>query len=133
MDPNEASNLGLETRAAYFQVIDGKTNMAPPAAAALWRKMESVELNNGDSVGVCIPFELPDIGDSLAVEQYLEIQRLIDRQEPAPRFSEKSVDNWVGVFVAEALKLDIAVGTPAPSEQELRTRIATEYARSSHI
>jgi RecA-family ATPase len=61
MSPKDAENLGFDDfeRLSYFRVDRGKANSVAPASSATWRKFESVELANGDNVGVVTPWELP--------------------------------------------------------------------------
>jgi RecA-family ATPase len=61
MSHSEAENLGFDDfeRLSYFRVDRGKANTVAPARAATWRKFESVELANGDDVGVITPWEMP--------------------------------------------------------------------------
>jgi hypothetical protein len=53
-------------RRLYFRVDRGKANMAPPTAAR-WHKFESIELPNGDSVGVVTAWQHPDQGGAAEV------------------------------------------------------------------
>ena len=54
LGPKEAKKLGISEaqRKWYVRVDDAKSNLAPPAAAAKWFKRVSIELPNGDKVGV---------------------------------------------------------------------------------
>jgi hypothetical protein len=59
---DDALKLGipLDDAKGLFRVDDGKANLAPPASAAVYRKMIGVKIENGEWIGVCVPFELPD-------------------------------------------------------------------------
>ena len=59
----DALKLGVsETEAlGIFRVDDGKANMAPPAAKAVYRRMVGVKLPNGEYVGVAEQFSMPDL------------------------------------------------------------------------
>jgi len=61
MSHNDAENLGFDDfeRLSYFRVDRGKANSVAPASSATWRKFESVDLANGDNVGVVTPWDLP--------------------------------------------------------------------------
>jgi RecA-family ATPase len=61
MSQNDGENLGLDEfeRLSYFRVDRGKANAVAPASVATWRKFESVELANGDDVGVVTPWNMP--------------------------------------------------------------------------
>lgn len=58
----DAEKLGVPPQDAkgIFRVDDGKANLAPPAESAVYRQMIGVKLDNGEWVGVTVPFELPD-------------------------------------------------------------------------
>lgn len=56
----------------YFRSFNGKRNFAPPADQSDWFKLESVELRNGDNVGVVTPWQYPATWSDLSPE-------LIDR------------------------------------------------------
>ncbi len=47
MTDNEAARAGVENRRAYLRVQNGKANLAPPAGAAEWYRLESFDLGNG--------------------------------------------------------------------------------------
>jgi hypothetical protein len=95
---NELESLGI------FRVDDGKSNLAPPAAKALYRRMHGVELPNGEYVGVCIPFKMPDLFDGVSARDAQEVQRLIgaaaSREEPY-RLDARA-KHWAGNAVARA-------------------------------
>lgn len=60
--PESAAGLGISATDAVglFRVDDGKANMAPPALNAVYRRMQGVQIANGEWIGVAVPFELPD-------------------------------------------------------------------------
>jgi hypothetical protein len=66
MSKDEAARAGVENWRAYFRIQNGKANLAPPADAADWYRLESVDLGNGggdkpgDSVGVVTRWTWPD-------------------------------------------------------------------------
>lgn len=100
---NEQESLGI------FRVDDGKANLAPPAAKAVYRRMHGVELPNGEYVGVCIPFKMPDLFDGVSAKDAQGVQRLIgqaaERQEPY-RLDARA-NHWAGKCVAVQLDLDM--------------------------
>lgn len=59
---DDAIKLGIPIDEAkgIFRVDDGKANLAPPATASVYRRMVGVKIGNGEWVGVCTPFTLPD-------------------------------------------------------------------------
>ncbi|MGR3493110.1 MAG: AAA family ATPase [Shimia sp.] len=89
--------------ATYFSITRDKSNLAP-AGKREWRRMASVELPNGDSVGVAEAWAWPDLFDGITTADLLEVQKRIDGQQL--RYSEQSGDRWAGHVVAEVLGLD---------------------------
>jgi RecA-family ATPase len=100
---NEQESLGI------FRVDGGKANLAPPAAKAVYRRMHGVELPNGEYVGVCVPFKMPDLFDGVSAKDAQAVQRLIgqaaDRQEPY-RLDARA-NHWAGKCVVVQLDLDM--------------------------
>jgi hypothetical protein len=110
MGVDDAAKLGLESQFGYFRVVDGKSNMAPPAEKAAWCQIVDVPLENGDHVGVCTPWELPKPSSMASNEQTNAILLAISECNKPPHSSEKSIDGWVGNIVARKLNLGIGVG-----------------------
>lgn len=94
----------------YFSVDRDKANLAP-AGKRVWRRMVSVNLPNGDSVGVTEAWEWPDDFDGVKVKDLLAVQKAIqaawDNDQP-PRASNQAKTDWAGLIVAETLGLDAA-------------------------
>jgi len=61
MSEDEAAraDVEIEKRKFYFRVTNEKANLAPPPNRADWYRMESVELANGEKVGVARQFMWP--------------------------------------------------------------------------
>ena len=87
----------------YFSIDRDKPNLAP-AGKREWRRMASVHLANGDSVGVAEVWEWPDTFDGVSVDDLLSVQRALDGK--GRRYSDQAGDDWAGVTVAETLGLD---------------------------
>ena len=100
---SEQESLGI------FRVDDGKSNLAPPAAHAVYRRMVGVPLPNGEYVGVATAFAMPDLFDGISSKDALAVQRLVGEAEQAdePYRSDVRAKNWIGVAVAKTLKLDL--------------------------
>ena len=99
----EAESLGI------MRVTDGKANLAPPAAKAVYRRMIGVQLPNGEYVGVATEFKLPDLFDGVAARDAMAVQRLVGSAAESGnpyRYSIQS-KHWVGVAVGEILNLDL--------------------------
>jgi len=92
-----------------FRVDDGKANLAPPAAKALYRRMHGVELPNGEYVGVCVPFKMPDLFDGVSARNAMEVQRLIGAaaERGEPMRADARAKSWAGNAVAVVLDLDL--------------------------
>ena len=107
MTAEEGRNAGLEEDEfwAYFREADSKDNLAPPAADSNWRRLVSVDLGNGDSVGVIEGWSWPDPFSDVRVADLRAVQRAV--YAGVWRESPRSND-WVGLAVADALDLDVA-------------------------
>jgi hypothetical protein len=111
MSADDAAKLGIdETEArSIMRVDDGKANLAPPAAAAVYRKMEGVKIDNGEWIGVCVPYTLPDAFDGVSAKDAKAVQRLVaDAHSDGDPLRESSQSpRWVGVPAADLLGIDI--------------------------
>jgi AAA domain-containing protein len=90
--------------ATYFAVTRDKANLAP-VGKRVWRRMASVQLANGDSVGVVEIWEWPDAFEGMASKDLLSVQYAMDGKRL--RYSDKSGDLWAGLVVADVLGLDV--------------------------
>lgn len=103
----EAIGMTPEDAKGVFRIDDGKQNLAPPAEKATYRKIISVKLANGESVGVVTPFDLPDEWAGMTEAVVNEILARIDRGLPdAPGeefYSMRPQDKgrWVGKVICE--------------------------------
>jgi hypothetical protein len=109
--PDDAIALGVDEHEALgiFRVDDGKANLAPPSDKAVYRRMQSVEIANGEHIGVATEFKLPDLFDGVTTKNLYNVQRTIGKAEEADHAyrANAQADNWVGKAVAEELKLDL--------------------------
>ncbi len=126
MTKEEAERAGVtDDRRRYFRVIADKLNMAPPAEASDWYRLESVYLPNGpdgalgDSVGVCMPWKWPDAFAGLTAASLLAVQRHIDGK---PWRRDPRAENWIGTAIAEVLQFDL---NKPPERAKVRTILAT--------
>lgn len=91
-----------------FGIDRDKANLAP-AGARQWVRMVSVDLGQGDTVGVPEVWEWPDAFAGIKPKDLLNVQNEIERRCLAnrhPRSSDKAGGDWVGHIVAEFLSLD---------------------------
>jgi RecA-family ATPase len=122
MSADDAARLGIDENDArsIFRVDDGKANLAPPASAAVYRKMHGVKIDNGEWIGVTIEFKLPDAFDGVSGKDARRIQQIVSEAhlngEPLKESSQSP--NWVGVAVADMLNIDI-------TEKKGRAKVGT--------
>ncbi|EYD77113.1 hypothetical protein Rumeso_01372 [Rubellimicrobium mesophilum DSM 19309] len=105
MTEKERAEAGVtDDPATYFSVLRDKTNQAPPGKR-VWRRIASVDLGNGDMVGVGVVerWTWPDTFEGMGVQDLLAVQRALDGK--GARYSDKTED-WAGHIVAETLGLD---------------------------
>lgn len=97
----------LDDPATYFAITRDKANLAP-VGDRVWRRMASVELANGDSVGVAEVWTWPDTFDGMSSDDLLKVQNALDgRDALSCRYSDQAGDDWAGVAVADVLGLDV--------------------------
>jgi len=102
-DEREQAGIQPDDLTTYFTVTRDKSNLAP-VGKRTWRRMVSVELANGESVGVAEVWEWPDTFDGFTSKDLLAVQHAIEGK--LPRYSDQSGKDWAGVIVAEVLGLD---------------------------
>jgi len=109
--PDDAIALGVDEHEALgiFRVDDGKANLAPPSDRAVYRRMQSVEIANGEHIGVATEFKLPDLFDGVTADNARNVQKLVNEAEAnqTPYRENVQAANYVGHAVAEELKLDM--------------------------
>lgn len=109
MTDEEAEKARVMNRRLHFRYFDGKANLAPPADNSTWLRLASVDLGNAradrpaDSVGVVTSWRWPDPFEGVTTKDLKAVQILVSKG----RYRENSqAKDWVGLAVAEALKLD---------------------------
>ena len=80
----DAEKLGIAVKDAIgiFRVDDGKANLAPPASASVFRRMEGVQIANGEWVGVATAFALPDEWGGMNDAAVNDMLRIMDMGIP---------------------------------------------------
>lgn len=103
LDAAMAMGINAKDAAGLFRVDDGKANLAPPATKAVYRRMEGVQIGNGEWVGVAAPYKLPDEWEGMDDNTVNEMLCIIDRGIPHESGSEEyysirpqDKDRWVG-------------------------------------
>ena len=109
--PEDAMALGVDEHEALgiFRVDDGKANLAPPSDKAVYRRMQGVEIANGEHIGVATEFKLPDLFDGVTADNARNVQKLVQEAEAnqTPYKANVQAKQYVGHAVAEELKLDM--------------------------
>jgi hypothetical protein len=77
MTESEATKVGIEKRRSIFRVENGKANLIAPADKADWYQLVSVDLGNGDNVGVVTTWKWPDAFDGVEVSHLRAVQTAI--------------------------------------------------------
>jgi hypothetical protein len=118
----EAENAGLDQKEAlrFFRVDNGKASMAPPPDRADWYRLASVELGNGDNVGVATTWSWPNPFEGVSVQDLRAAQRAV--ADGGPWRANPQADMWVGKPIAKALGIDI---TDKAGRTKVRALLAT--------
>ena len=92
---NEIDAMGL------FRVDEGKGNLRP-LESAVYRRMKSVKLDNGESIGVAIAYSLPDLWDGMTTRVVNAMLTEIDKGIEGERYSSRPQDKarWVGSVIS---------------------------------
>lgn len=121
--------------ASYFNISNGKLNLAPRDGKATWRHIVGVPLRNGsfpfdplgDFVGVVEPWSWPDPFAEVSLDDAKEVQRRIAKGEW--REDQRST-TWAGIVVAEVLGLDLSdKAASAAVRNLLKGWVSTEALR----
>lgn len=117
MGQEEADACGIvgAERKFYFNMIDGKTNRAPPPTKADWFKLVGQGLGNADvgcpgpedNVATITAFSPPSIWGGLKPRQLRFIQERIKEAGPAMCRGSSLSPKWVGFVIADLLDLDL--------------------------
>lgn len=134
MTDAERENAGLmNDEATYFSVTRDKANLAP-SGKRVWRKMASVDLGQGDSVGVTEVWQWPDAFDGVTADDAKRIQSAIFALgHDLPRENIQAA-NWVGKIVASVLDMDLSdKAEKAKVKTMIRHWIDTDVLCVEHI
>ncbi|WP_188656617.1 AAA family ATPase [Sphingomonas metalli] len=104
MTEDEAKTLCVDEqeRRFFFRVDNDKANLAPPQAGD-WYRMNNVDLENGDSVGVACAWSPPDLFEGMTSRHLYSVQKAISEGDWRENSQSKE---WVGHPVAAALMLN---------------------------
>lgn len=101
-DEAETAGIPADQVGFYFRAGSEKANLAPMEKAE-WYRMNNVDLENGDKVGVASPWDWPDLFAGVTVSKTKEVQRLVDAGDF--RVDPRS-PAWVGTIIATVLAMD---------------------------
>ena len=115
MTQTEAENAGLQSPQGYIRAEDMKTNYVQ-AEKGDWYHLQSFELENGDWVGVPVPWKYPDALDDFDGSQAKEIILAIQAAQPV-RKDPQTHGEWAGTFIGEVMGWDVPDGRTKPKER----------------
>ena len=136
--PEDAMALGVDEHEALgiFRVDDGKANLAPPSDKATYRRMQSVEIANGEHIGVATEFKLPDLFDGVTAENARNVQAKVNEAEAnqTPYKANVQAKQFVGHAVAEELNLDMEkAGDKAKVKAIVKTWLQTKVLKTEEM
>lgn len=103
MSKQEATQVGVEHHRQCFRVGSDKANLAP-IQNQHWHHIRSVDLGNGDCVGVVEPFIKPDPMEDITPE--VKKQALARIGQGDCRYNPQAKE-WAGNLLAEILNVDV--------------------------
>jgi hypothetical protein len=106
MSRNEAEQVRIEQdeRFRYFRIDSGKQNLAPPEKAK-WRRLQSIDLPNGDNVQVVEFWQFPEVVNSVTQEE-MEFIRATAQEGMYNRWNSRA-KFWIGRALADHLGMDV--------------------------
>lgn len=106
---SEAFDIDPSRRGWYIRVDDAKGNMSAPSSDAVWCERHTVELAQGDYVGVLAPWSPPDPFEGLGVDGARRALTLIsnglDDGQRYTATAKAGTDRWAG-----SVLLDMGLG-----------------------
>lgn len=103
-EEGEAAGIEADQVGFHFRTQNDKANLSPPEAAD-WHRMNNVDLDNGDKVGVACPFTWPDAFGGISKYKTQEVQRAVS--EGKWREDIRAGEKWVGNIIAHVLGMDL--------------------------
>ena len=109
MSDKDAQLAGIQDheRPLHFRVDNGKRNMVPPSQKAVWRRLVSVPLGNGDYVQAVEAWEMPGIFADVTERHLSEVQRRLGTEA---RPYDKQAADWVGHLIGEVTGIELDDG-----------------------
>lgn len=107
MSKDEAGKFGITEHWRYVQIADEESNLAPPTSdAAIWYEKQSIEIPNGQNVGVIVPWTPPDAFEDVTPQDARAVQAALQSGSEL-RAKHPANKKWVGKLVARTLGLDL--------------------------
>lgn len=107
-EEGERAGIAPDKRGFYFRIENDKANLSPPEAAD-WHRMNNVDLDNGDSVGVACPWRWPDSFDGVTTWHLKQVQQRVAEGEF--RADIRSKDKWVGMLIGDVCNINLGSGS----------------------
>jgi hypothetical protein len=105
MTKKEAEAVGEKSNREFFNAVDDKNNLAPPATEADWFRLVSVPLANGDNVGVVERWSWPDPFGGVTDADLRAVQEAVDGKNLRENVQ---ANDWIGKSVAKVMHLDLS-------------------------
>jgi hypothetical protein len=110
------ANVAVEDRFDYFRIGNGKSNLTKRSGRSEWRRMVSVNLDNGrhdwepgDSVGVVTEWKWPSPASAIEAVKPDDFDKIAGVIAEGSCRANVQAKEWVGKVVAELLGLDLAI------------------------
>ena len=127
MSDDEARMAAVEEPWRYTREGTSKDNLAPPSSDSSWRKMVSVLLPNGDSVGVVEPWSWPDPFVDITTR---DLDAVLAKIRNGQWREDVRTSQWAGIAVAEVLELD---ATDPAVKSKIKALLATWLANKALV
>jgi hypothetical protein len=108
----------------YFSVKRDKANLAGSGEKETFRTV-SVDLGQGDQVGVVEVWKKPSLFQGLSWRDLLKVQKAIDGRDC--RYSDQAGKQWIGIVIAETLSLKL------PKDKQRIKRIIEVWLQSGAL
>jgi hypothetical protein len=96
----EQAEIPRDKRLFYLRIDSGKSNMAPPEKAR-WLHLASVEIANGDNVGVIEPWEFPKVFGKISTADVEWVQELLRAGIHRVFRADSRSPEWLGHELAQ--------------------------------
>ena len=107
MTEEEAEALGIpqEERTSYIRIDNAKANYTK-LGEAMWYRLTSQTISNGESIGACLPWTPPDRIAALTGEMKVEILRLMLEAGPAKCRAHHHSNDYAPRWLSEIIGAD---------------------------